>query len=139
MKDVLSLAWVLPSSVLLFAACGSDDETGPAQVSNIMDPVALCNEMTKLECHKIYSCTTKQLRDLAMLPATEADCVSQLAQVVQCSQATPTQVCAGPSSYTLKQGNTCIDQVNAATCDHVNENGTNVQNYVPACGNCVPF
>lgn len=138
MKAILTFALVVPCSLLLLA-CGGDDASGPASVSNITDPVALCNEMARLECQKIYACANETLRTLAMLPKTEPECVMQLQQTMNCPSATANRVCSVADSYTLKQGNTCIDQVNAASCDDVRNYNTAVEKYVPACGQCVPF
>ena len=139
MNDVLRFAWLVPSSLLLFGACGGDDASGPAGVSNITDPVMLCNQMAQLECQKIYACANETLRDLAMLPKTEQECVSQLQQSMNCAGATANRVCSIADTYTLKQGNTCVDQVNNASCEDVRNNNVAVEKYVPACGDCVPF
>lgn len=137
MMNVIRFA--VPCSLLLFAACGGDDSSGPSNVSNIMDPVTLCDEMARHECQKIYACANETLRDLAMLPKTEAECVSQLQQTMNCPGATANRVCSVADSYTLKQANTCIDQVNSASCEDVRNYNVAVEKYVPACGDCVPF
>lgn len=139
MKEVSRLAWLLTSSLVLFSACGGGDGGGPTSVSNIMEPVTLCNEVVKTECKRIYECTTPAARQLAGLPATEADCVSQLTVYLKCSEATADKVCTGDKAYTLKQGNSCIDQANLASCDQINNNGTNISAYAPACGQCAPL
>lgn len=139
MKEVSRLLWLVGTcSLTLLSACGGDDD-GPTSVSNITDPVTLCNEVVKTECKRIYECTTPAARQLAGLPATEADCVSQLTPYLKCSEATADKVCTGDKAYTVKQGNSCIDQANLASCDQINNNGTNISAYAPACGQCAPL
>jgi hypothetical protein len=141
MNQVSRLAWLLGTcSLTLLSACGGDDD-GPTSVSNITDPVTLCNEVVKTECKRIYECTTLQARQLVGLdlPETEPECVSQLAAYLKCSEATTDKVCTGTQPYTLKQGNSCIDQANRASCDQIVNNGENIAAYAPACGQCAPL
>ncbi|MFZ5892192.1 MAG: hypothetical protein ACOY0T_14135 [Myxococcota bacterium] len=141
MKQLSRLAAVVGAcSFAVFTGCGGGEESGPGTgTSNIMEPVTLCNEVVKTECARIYECTTPTARQLAMLPATEQDCVSELSAYLKCSDATATKVCTGEMAYTLKQGNSCIDQAKAASCQQINNNGTNIAAYAPACGQCAPL
>lgn len=137
----MNVAWrvlgCLVGSAFLASACGSDDSS--PSTSSISDPVALCKAVTAEECKRIYECFKPELRALAQLPATEAECVTQGEAMLGCSTATADKVCAGPAMESLAQGNGCIVQAKAATCAQITNAGANIAAYAPACGQCVPL
>ncbi|MGC4092436.1 MAG: hypothetical protein QM756_32075 [Polyangiaceae bacterium] len=136
-----SLAGVLLAvgAASLFSACGGGEESIPGNGSDIKDPVALCKAIAAKECSRIYECFSPELLKLGGAPATEAECVTQGEELLGCPTATADKVCKGDKSWPLETGNKCIPQAEAATCDQIKTNLTNISAYAPACGQCFPF
>jgi hypothetical protein len=113
--------------------CGGDDE-GPPPAKDA------CGRVAVTSCDKIFECTSEAERTLILgLPGvTKVDCKAYFAQNAQCEMATPEKVCAGANPYPISQAETCLQQINAATCATVKTNTTNFAAYAPACVQCLP-
>jgi hypothetical protein len=120
------------TAALVVAACGGGDESKPET------PTDVCDRVATAECNKLYACTTEAIRQQFGLVGPPANCIIGLAAQVQCQNATAQKICAGANPYTAAQAEACIAEANAATCDKVIANTTNVTAYAPSCGQCVP-
>ena len=138
MSNVRRLAyatWLIGTAAMFVAGCGDDDD------DSALSPTDQCNEVVKVECHRIFECTTDLERQLAGLPPglDEVSCIIGGAAQIGCAMATADKICAGPQTYTADKAKACIAEANKADCAAIKSNYPNVAPYAPSCGQCVPM
>jgi len=134
MRRLAHATCLIGAATLFAAGCGDDDDDGA------LSPTDQCNEVVKVECRRIFECTTELERQLANLPPgfDELSCIIGGAAQLGCANATADKICAGPQTYTADKAQACIAEANKADCKTIKDNYPNVSPYAPSCGQCVP-
>jgi hypothetical protein len=127
--------WLIGVAAMFVAGCGDDDDDSP------LSPTDQCNEVVKVECRRIFECTTDLERQGAGLPPglTELNCIIGGAVQIGCAMATEEKICAGSQSYSADKAKACIAEASKADCATIKANYPNVAPYAPSCGQCVPM
>ena len=112
---------------MLASACGGDDDGGTKS------PTQLCNDEVVMTCARAFECLTPELRALAMIPETEAACVSQFKAAQACDSVTAANACEGSEVYHADQHQKCISQGKAASCSQILSSGGDLGTFAPAC------
>lgn len=131
---MFTVSRLLRVSILSFAGALSLVSCGDDAVDN--SPVGLCDRIVKAECSRFYSCMTEAARGQYMVFGPPAQCIIEMANKVQCQNATEDKICPGPSPYPRTTAEACLNEINNASCTQIQANGTRVAAYAPSCGQC---
>lgn len=116
--------WLSIAALLLASACGSSSD-GPT-------PVQACNDLAAVVCAKYFECTTAEEREVAMIPATEDECVAAHRDMFSCAEQTAASACPQGGSYDPARAAECVQQYQGLSCDTVRDGPD--QEDTPACG-----
>lgn len=104
--------------------CGGSDSLPPSEA---------CNAVASGLCDRFYACYTAAEISAAMLPPTEAACVSMFETQFMCSQQTVSNTCSGNGTYHGDQASLCADQLHGLACTTVRDPNFDQATAAPAC------
>lgn len=104
--------------------CGGSDSLAPSQA---------CNAVADGLCDRFYACYSAAEISMAMLPATEAECVTMFETQFSCSQQSVSNTCSGMGAYHGDQASLCADQLHGLSCATVRDPNFEQDTAAPAC------
>jgi hypothetical protein len=123
---------LLASVLTLLGACGGDDaddapivDAAPADADVPFPLVETCEATSAAYCSKVYACLTEEERG-DEFPPTEAECVTELNEDVDCANITLENACRDNDGATVLHPEfvlDCLAESEAVTCEQfVDEN-----------------
>lgn len=103
--------------------CGGSDSLAPREA---------CNAVASGLCDRFYECYTAAEISAAMLPTTEAACVTMFEMQFSCAQQTVDNTCS-TGAYHGDQASLCADQLHGLACNQVRDPNFNEATAAPAC------
>ena len=107
---------------LIGFGCGGDDTASPREA---------CEDASRVTCSKLYECLTESERMAAMLPATEAECVTSYNTMFDCASQTAETACDAGETYHADKASQCVDQIDGLSCETVRTG--DIDAAAPAC------
>jgi hypothetical protein len=114
---------VVAFALLGGAGCGSDG----------LNPREGCEQLMVVLCHQIYTCFSPAEISDEGFPATEAACVMILQTDAQCAQETDENACSAGQSFNPEKAESCVNQIDALSCEQVRGTGTDLMVAAPSC------
>jgi len=104
---------------VLCAACsvdGGDDTSAGGET-----PAETCSRVATVICQKLLECYSAEERDAAMLPASMAECQTQIEGDLECATQTADNQCDEGETYDPATAQDCVVEYEGLTCEVVRE------------------